>query len=263
MTMPSSVESRTELSTAEVTEFAEGGYRYLPAVFQYSGGVAASPGFAIERVRFRRPLPLAQGLTVVETYLEGIGRPTTAFCACQLRSPSQFSDQQFADFNRNYVRTLERWGVYRDGANPVARTNVCPTAERPATPVLHSFSYTVPTEGESRTFVIAGGAEAPERGEDYRDAIVRLGDTSLDGMREKMRYVREEQERRLEALGFSWRDARVVQAYSRHDFGPLVYSELLGRGVGVHGLTLYSASPPVADCEYEMDASTVLREVLL
>ena len=43
------------------TVFAAGGYRYIPAVFQYSGGVAAEPGFAIERVRFRTPVPLAQG----------------------------------------------------------------------------------------------------------------------------------------------------------------------------------------------------------
>ena len=42
-------------------DFAAGGYRYIPAVFQYSGGVAAEPGFAIVRVRFRDPVPLAEG----------------------------------------------------------------------------------------------------------------------------------------------------------------------------------------------------------
>jgi hypothetical protein len=30
-------------------------------VFQYSGGVAALPGFATRRVRFQQPVPLAQG----------------------------------------------------------------------------------------------------------------------------------------------------------------------------------------------------------
>ena len=29
--------------------FEAGGYFYLPAVFQYSGGVAAAPGFAMVR----------------------------------------------------------------------------------------------------------------------------------------------------------------------------------------------------------------------
>ena len=33
--------------------FAPGGYRFIPGVFQYSGGAAAEPGYAIERVTFR------------------------------------------------------------------------------------------------------------------------------------------------------------------------------------------------------------------
>jgi hypothetical protein len=43
------------------TVFAAGGYRTIPAVFQYSGGVAAEPGFEIVRVRFHRPVPLTEG----------------------------------------------------------------------------------------------------------------------------------------------------------------------------------------------------------
>ena len=39
-------------------DFSAGGYRFLPCVFQYSGGVAALSGHAIERVRFRTLLPL-------------------------------------------------------------------------------------------------------------------------------------------------------------------------------------------------------------
>ena len=41
-----------------VETFAAGNYRYIKAVFQYSGGVAAEPGYEIERVRFAKPLPL-------------------------------------------------------------------------------------------------------------------------------------------------------------------------------------------------------------
>ena len=41
--------------------FAPGGYRYMPGVFQYSGGVVAEPGFRLERVRFARPVPLEIG----------------------------------------------------------------------------------------------------------------------------------------------------------------------------------------------------------
>ena len=96
---------------AEVVQFAAGGYRYLKGVFQYSAGVAAEPGFEIERVRFRRPLPLADGFRVVEAQIRGMGRPLTAFCACELRSPAPFTEEGFTAFNRVYVGTLERWGV--------------------------------------------------------------------------------------------------------------------------------------------------------
>ena len=41
------------------SDFAAGNYRFIPAVFQYSGGVAAGSGFEIERVRFEKPVPLA------------------------------------------------------------------------------------------------------------------------------------------------------------------------------------------------------------
>ena len=40
-----------ECSVANVVAFAPGGYRYIKAVFQYSGGVAAEPGFEIQRSR--------------------------------------------------------------------------------------------------------------------------------------------------------------------------------------------------------------------
>jgi hypothetical protein len=42
-------------------DFSAGGYRFLLGVFQYSGGVAALSGHAIERVRFRKLLPLRAG----------------------------------------------------------------------------------------------------------------------------------------------------------------------------------------------------------
>src|SRR5256885_13319650 len=130
---------------AEVIVFAQGCYRYIKAGFQFSSGVAAEAGFAIERARFLKPLPLAEGLRAVEAHLRAIGRPSTAFAACELRSPAPFTEEGFEAFNREYVKTLERWGVYRDGTNPVARTNVCPQYAPPSEPVLYAFSYTVET----------------------------------------------------------------------------------------------------------------------
>ena len=92
--------------------FAAGGYRFIPFQFQYSGGVVAEPGFRIERARFRRPLPLAQGFDAVEAYLGALGRPPTAFCACELRSPAQFTEAGFIAFNRSYVERLAAWGIF-------------------------------------------------------------------------------------------------------------------------------------------------------
>src|SRR5437868_11203133 len=78
-----------------VQPFPAGGYRFISHQFQYSGGVAAEPGFRIERARFARSLPLADGFDAIEAYLARIGCSPTAFCACELRSPAQFTDAGF------------------------------------------------------------------------------------------------------------------------------------------------------------------------
>jgi hypothetical protein len=82
-------------------------------------------------------------------------------CACELRSPAQFSDARFVAFNRQYVERLAAWGIFRDEVNPVARSNVCPEIDPPATPFFYAFSYTVP-DGNStaRSFVAAGSGES-------------------------------------------------------------------------------------------------------
>jgi hypothetical protein len=83
---------------ANVVTFQPGGYRFIEHAFQYSGGVAAEPGFAIERVRLARMLPLAEGFDAVEAHLKRHGRPPSALCACELRSPAQFTDAGFVAF---------------------------------------------------------------------------------------------------------------------------------------------------------------------
>jgi len=247
-----------------VKSFAAGGYRYIESVFQYSGGVAAEPGFEIERARFLRPPPLAEGFAAVEAHLRSLGRPTTAFAACELRSPAPFSEQGFIDFNREYVKTLAAWGIYREEKNPVARTNVCPLHEPPAQPSLYAFSYTVPAPRAKRgSFVIAGSGEAQEGGASYRERIVRYGETTADAMREKMRHVLAEMERRMASLGFSWRDVASTQAYTVQDIGSLIAPEILARGAAAGGLCWHFARPPVVGLEYEMDVRGAAREVVL
>ena len=103
---------------ADVPVFAAGGYRYIKGVFQYSGGVAAEPGYEIELVRFLRPLPLAEGLAAAEAHLKSIARPAAAFAACELRSPAPFTEQGFRAFNEIYVVTLQKWGIFDGKVNP-------------------------------------------------------------------------------------------------------------------------------------------------
>jgi hypothetical protein len=103
-------------------DFSPGGYRFIPGVFQYSGGVAALSGHVIERVRFRSPLPLREGFEKIERLMAQAGRPPTAFCACELRSPAQFTEEGFRTFNESYVVTLQKWGLFDGKVNPVARS---------------------------------------------------------------------------------------------------------------------------------------------
>jgi hypothetical protein len=245
----------------EVVRFAPGGYRYVRGVFQYSAGVAAEPGFAIERVRFLRPPPLADGFAAVEAHLKTIGRPGTAFAACELRSPAPFSEQGFVDFNREYVKTLARWGLYRDDTNPVARTNVCPEHGKPAAPVLHAFSYSVPSPENAASFIIAGSGESEEGHATYRERTVRYGETSADAMRDKVRHVLAIMQGRMAALGFSWQDAVSTQAYTVQDIGALVGGEFAARGISA--LSWHYARPPVAGLEFEMDVRAARREIVL
>ena len=249
---------------ADTALFPPGGYRYIPAVFQYSGGVAAEAGFEIERVRFLKLLPLAQAFAAVEAHLKAIGRPLTAFAQCELRSPAPFTDQGFIEFNKHYVTTLERWGICQDGVNPVARTNVCPIYDVPADVSMLAFSYTVPAAvARRRTFTLSGGGDARAGSAPYRERVVRFGDTSPEGLREKVVFVIEEMEQRLKALGFGWQDATSTQAYTVQNIGHLVGEELARRGAITGGLVWYYVRPPVIGLEYEMDVRGAARELVL
>lgn len=244
--------------------FEAGGYRYVRGPFQYSGGVAAEPGFRIERARFVRRPSIEDGFRAIEAHLAARGRPPTAFCACELRSPAPFTDAGFVSFNRIYVGTLERWGIFRDDENPVARSNVCPELKPPAAPCFEAFSYTMPDEGGAGTgFVVAGSGEAAEGSGSYAERTIRLGDRSRDGMTEKARYVLGVMERRMSALGVGWNDATATQVYTVYDLYPFLADEIVARGAAAAGLTWYYARPPVEGLDYEMDVRGVPLELAL
>lgn len=244
-------------------DFPAGNYRFIPAVFQYSSGAAADSGFEIERVRFDRLLPLAEGFAQVAKYIRSAGRPLTSFCACELRSPAAFTEDGFRIFNAHYVKTLAEWGLFDGVVNPVARSNVCPEIDPPVEPSFYAFSFTRPSQSRTPTFVIAGGAELRDGSGSYAERTVRYRDLSPNGLKEKVRFTVGSMESRLGAFGFGWKDTTAVQAYSVHDFHPVISDELVRRGAARFGLTWHFARPPVIDLEYEMDCRRVMREMVV
>jgi hypothetical protein len=245
------------------TDFPAGNYSFIPAVFQYSSGAAASPGYEVERVRFDKMPPLAEGFALIAKYIQDAGRPLTSFCACELRSPGAFTEDGFLKFNQHYVKTLAQWGLFDGSTNPVARSNVCPEIDPPAEPSFYAFSFTRPSGNTTPSFVIAGGAESREGPGTYPERTVRYCDLSPEGLKEKVRFTVGSMENRLAAFGFGWKDTTAAQAYSVHDFHPVIADELVRRGVTRSGLTWHFARPPVIDLEYEMDCRRVMRETVI
>lgn len=249
---------------ADVVEFTPGAYRFVPSVFQYSAGAAALPGYRVVRETLAKPIPVAEGFRRIKARLEAQGVPLQRFCACELRSPGQFTDAGFKAFNELYVVTLREWGIMAPDSmvNPVARSNVCPDVGGPAEPSFHAFSYVVDGDGgRGPSAVISGGAEAMEGAGPYAERIVRFEETGAEALEEKALFVVEEMRRRLGLLGFDWPDTSAVQAYSVHDFHH-VMPEMARRGVLAKGLAWHYARPPVIGLEYEMDCRVVGEELV-
>lgn len=248
----------------ETALFEAGGYRYIRGPFQYSGGVAAAAGFAIERARFPQPVPIEAGFTAIEHHLTSVGRPLTSFCACELRSSAPFTETEFVAFNRIYVGTLERWGIFRADENPVARSNVCPAINPPDQPSFEAFCYTVPANlGDVASFVISGAGDARAGTAPYHERIIRLGDTSTEAMKEKAAHVHNTMENRMSSISVSWADSTATQVYSVENVFPFMPDDIIRRGAAAHGLTWVYARPPVEGLAYEMDVRGVTVERVL
>ena len=241
-----------------------GNYRFLPGIAPYSCGVVASHGFEIVHVTLQQPIPYPQGFEKIAEFLAAKGRPKAALCAIELRSPRPFSFQGFADFNAEYADILRGWGLFVDGVNPVARTNVAPAINPPSEPSLYGFSFTRACSSQGPpTFVIAGAGELPE-GFLSREHIVALGDTSSDGLKIKAQFVMYLMESRLRGLGADWSRVSTINVYTVHSLTPLLPEIILSR-IGpatIHGTTWHFSQPPITEIEFEMDmrgARTELR----
>ena len=184
----------------------------------------------------------------IAAHLQGLGRPKTALCACELRSPRPFSFAGFGEFNRGYVAVLEQWGLFRDGRNAVARSNVAPEINPPAEPSFHAFSYTVPAAHERRDFVVAGSGEWPEGG--------RFPEDIVSGLRNKVVWVLDKMEERMRALGgFGFAQASAVQVYTVRRFPMDLVAQRAGDAVAWH-----YCRPPIEGLEFEMDVRSISLE---
>lgn len=246
-----------------LTEHPTGNYRFLPGIAPYSCGVAAAPGFEIVHVTLQQPLPYRTGFERISAFLAEQQRPQAALCAIELRSPRPYTFQGFRDFNAGYADILRSWGVFVNGVNPVARTNVAPVVRPPSEPLLYGFSFTRACGADwPLTFVVAGGGELPE-GVLERAGIVALGDASARGLEIKARFVMDLMEQRLRGLGGDWPLVNATNVYTAHPIAPLLPEVLLGRmgPAAQHGVRWHFTRPPIEEIEYEMDLRGVRTEL--
>ena len=242
-----------------------GNYRFLPGIAPYSCGVVSSPGFEIAHVTLLRPIPYRQGFDVVADFLAHAQRPKAALCGMELRSPVPFTFAGFSEFNAGYAAILQSWGLFVNGVNPVARTNVAPMVTPPPEPQLYGFSYTRPLLGDAPpTFVVAGGGELPE-GKLSRQDIVALGDCSTAGLETKARFVMDLMESRLHGLGVGWQLVTHIDVYTVHPIKDLLPEVILKRmrPADEHGIHWHYSQPPIAEIEFEMDLRGIRTEMWL
>ena len=162
-----------------------------------------------------------------------------------------------------YVAELERWGIMADGPNPVARSNVCPELSPPVEPSFHTFCFTLSGADRAPSFAASGSAEVPEERPTFRDHIIRRGDVSPAGFKEKVRFVVAEMEARMASLGCRWPDATATQIYTVHDIHPLLPEEILDRGNASSDVTWHYCRPPVIELEFEMDCRAIHHERII
>ena len=242
----------------------DGGYRFLPGISAFSSGTVAMPGHEIVHVTLVSPLAWRDGFARIDRHLRGEKRPKTALCGIELRSPQPFTFDGFAEFNEGYRELLKAWNILVGEDNPIPRTNVAPVAAAPSEPSLYAFAYTVPGTTPAPTFIVAGAGEMRDRAQGP-EGIVRHGDTSPDGMREKARFVMGVMQDRLRALGSDWSRVTAIDIYTAEPIHGLLTEEIL-RPAGpaaIHGVHWFPSRPPIRGLDFEMDLRGIVRELVL
>ena len=241
-----------------------GGYSYVSALGFASAGTAAFPGMAIDHVVLAELAPLAVGFDFVERCLESCGRPISALCGIELRSPSVVGLEEFLDFNEGYLAQLDSWGLLIDGDSPLTRTNVVPGVNPPKRPSLLAFSFTTEEDHAAPTFVLSGVAELPE-GAHYPQEILHRGETSPTALTANAVWVAEQLSAIAQSLGVAWDDATSVHLYTQHPDIFAIKRNALGT-LDIkpnYGLIWHDASPPIRELELEIDIRRYGKEIVV
>jgi hypothetical protein len=170
-----------------LAENMKGNYTFVRGIGPFSAAVKAHPGFEIVHARFLPLSPLNNGYIRVEGHLQKARRSLEALCGMELRIPNVLSRDAFEEFNAPYIERLKAWGLDVAGSNPVTRTNVAFETNPVPEPMLAGFFYTMPSTGAGENFVLSGAPEIASR--DGGVQIVARGDTSLDGLRQKLECI--------------------------------------------------------------------------
>ncbi len=247
----------------DVALHSTGAYRYLPAIFPYSSGVAAEPGYEIVGLRLQEPPPVVEGFTRLDRELDARGLASTSLVGIELRSPAPFTFGGFDEFNQLYRNLLEERGLIEGDVNPIARTNVVPVHEPPVQPVLFSAFFVQSESGLGGIdFVIAGSGEVS--GALDPDNIVARGDVSPGGLALKVAAVLDEMRARITSLGHTTDEPTLTNVYTAHDIAGLPDSLFEGLpATGRWGYAYWLTRPPVVEVEFEMDCRKVSSWIAL
>jgi hypothetical protein len=246
-----------------LAENTKGNYTFVRGIGPFSAAVTAHPGFEIVHARFFPLSALNDGYLRVDRHLQQARRPREALCGMELRIPKVLSREAFDEFNRPYVERLKAWGLDVAGTNPVTRTNVAFETNPVSEPMLAGFYYTMPSTGSGETFVLSGVPEIAWR--DGGVHIVARGDTSADGMHQKLECILQVLSAHISELRLKWEMATAVNVYTVCDVYPLLTTVLLPLlgPASYAGVTWHYARPPVSGLDLEVDARAVRSELIL
>jgi hypothetical protein len=129
---------------------------------------------------------------------------------------------------------------------------------------VYAFLYTVPSKTNRLTFATSAMADL-KRNPDGSVENVAPGDVSPAGMKQKVSFVIQAVDEKLQEINAPWSLTTQVRLYTVQPIGDLIPEIILPvAGPGAHhGINWHYVYPPVVGLELEIDARGVSREFVL